>query len=375
MIEVREVNQIEGLQEFRSTWQTLLARTQGATFFHSLDWLECYWKHFAAGQQLRVLVAHEGGQPVGIVPLVVRSESTRVGRLRMLTYPLQDWGTFFGPIGPNPSATLVAGLRHVRQTPRDWDVLDLRWVDVDGADLGRTERAMTQAGFRPRGQKWDRTALVEFSDDWQGYWEDREPKFRKNVDRLQRRMREQGKVELVRYRPDPVGGGEVDPRWDLYEVCAALAQRSWQGTRGDKTNLCHAEVAGFFRDAHVAAARLGAADLCLLYFDDQPAAFMYNYRWQTAVHGLRRGFDPQFKDLRPGMVLQKMMLEDGHRRGDRCYDLGTGSHDTKQAWRTDVQTSYRFTFYPALAWRAQLLGWNRWLRRRLHGEHDIACSS
>ncbi|MEI8371795.1 MAG: GNAT family N-acetyltransferase [Planctomycetota bacterium] len=374
MIEVREINQIESLSEFRLSWQTLLAQTTGASFFHSLDWLECYWKHFAAGQQLRVLVVTENRQPVGIVPFVVRTESTRVGRLRMLTYPLHDWATFFGPIGPNPSATLVAALRHVRQTPRDWDLLDLRWVDADSTDLGRTERAMAQTGFRPCRQKWDRSSLVELPETWQVYWQGREAKFRKNIDRLQQRVAEQGKVELIRYRPEPAYGCEVDPRWDLYDTCVELAQRSWQGEGGDKTNLCHAEVHEFFRDAHAAAAYLGAVDLCLLYFNDEPAAFMYNYCWQGAVYGLRRGFDPRFKHLRPGLVLQKMMLEDGHRRGDRCYDLGTGSHDTKQAWRTRVQTSYRFTFFPAMVLRAQMLWWNRWLRRQLHGERDIACS-
>ena len=375
MIEVREINQIEELGEFRIAWQGLLEHTPGASFFHSLDWLECYWKHFRAGQRLRVLVVREKRQPVGIVPLVVRTESTRVGRLRMLTYPLHDWATFFGPIGPNPSSTLVAGLRHVRQTPRDWDVLDLRWVDVDGADLGRTERAMAQAGFHPCGQKWDRTSRIELPETWPAYWQGREAKFRKNIDRLQRRMAEQGKMELVRYRPQPACGDEVDPRWDLYDTCVALAQRSWQGHSGDKTNLCHAEVGGFLHDAHRAAARLDAVDLSLLYFNDEPAAFMYNYRWHDALYGLRRGFDPRFKHLRPGLVLQKMMLEDGHHRGDRFYDLGTGSHDAKQAWRTGVQTSYRFTFFPALVLRAQLLWWNRWLRYRLHGDHDVACSS
>ena len=374
MIQVREINEIEGLCELRPAWQALLDQTPGASFFHSLDWLECYWKHFAAGQQFRVLVATENRQPVGIMPLVVRTESTRVGRLRMLTYPLQDWATFFGPIGPNPSATLVAGLRQVRQTPRNWDVLDLRWVDLAGADLGRTERAMAQTGFRPRGQKWNRTSLVELPETWRAYWEGRDAKFRKNVDGLQRRMAEQGRMELVRYRPEPAGGGAVDPRWDLYDTCVLLAQRSWQGESGDKTNLCHAPVSGFLREAHAAAAGLGAVDLNLLYFNDEPAAFMYNYRWKDAVYGLRRGFDPRFKHLRPGLVLQKMMLEDGHGHGDRCYDLGTGSHDTKQAWRTGLQTSYRFTFFPALVLRAQLLRWNRWLRRQLRGEHDIACS-
>ncbi len=356
MIEVREINRIEELGQFRPAWRSLLERTQGASFFHSQEWLECYWKHFATGQRLRILVATEDGQPVGIMPLVVRTESTRVGRLRMLTYPLQDWATFFGPIGPSPSATLVACLRRVRQTPRDWDVLDLRWIDRDGADLGRTERAMAQTGFRPCPQKWDRTSLLELPGNWRDYWGDREPKFRKNVDRAQRRIAQHGKVELVRYRPDAASDGDVDPRWDLYDACVALAERSWQGGHGDKTNLCHAQVSGFLRDAHAAAARLGAADINLLYFNGQPAAFLYNYRWQTSVYGLRRGFDPQFKHLRPGLVLQKMMLEDGHRRGDRCYDLGTGSHNTKQAWRTTVQTSYRFTFFPALVLRRNCCG-------------------
>jgi len=374
MIEVREINQIDGLSEFQLPWQVLLAQTPGASFFYSLDWLECYWRHFAVGQRLRVLVVLESRQPVGIVPFVVQTESTRVGRLRILTYPLRDWATFFGSIGPNPSATLAAALRHVRQTPRDWDVLDLRWVDAEGTDLGRTERAMVQTGFRPCGQKWDRTSLVELPETWQLYWQGREAKFRKNIDRLQRYMAEQGKMDLIRYRPELASEGEVDPRWDLYDTCVEIAQRSWQGEDGDKTNLCHAEVGEFLRDAHAAAARLGAVDLSLLYFNDEPAAFMYNYRWQGTVYGLRRGFDPQFKHLRPGLVLQKMMLEDGHRRGDRGYDLGTGSHNAKQAWRTCVQTSYRFTFFPRLVLRAQLLRWNRWLRRQFHGEQDIACS-
>ena len=257
MIQVREINHIEDLSEFRLPWQALLAHTPGASFFHSLDWLECYWKHFGQQQRLRVLVVTEDRRPIGILPLVVRTESTRVGRLRILTYPLHDWATFFGPIGPNPSSTLVAGLRHVRRSPRDWDVLDLRWVRAEISDRGRTGRAMRQAGFRPCRQQWDRTSLVELPATWQGYWQSREPKFRKNIDRLEQRIAEQGKMEQIRFRPAPAGGNEIDPRWDLYDTCVALAQRSWQGVDGDKTNLCHAEVSGFFRDAHAAAARLG----------------------------------------------------------------------------------------------------------------------
>lgn len=140
MIDVEEINDPEQLTDRRLLWNALFPQTPGATFFQSLDWLEVYCRHFAAAQRLRVLVVSADGRPVGILPLVVQTERTRLGRVRTLTYPLHDWGTFYGPIGPNPTATLLAGLRHVRRTPRNWDMLDLRWVDVDGCDRGRTER-------------------------------------------------------------------------------------------------------------------------------------------------------------------------------------------------------------------------------------------
>ena len=305
------------------------------------------------------------GRPVGILPLVVRAEKSRVGRVRVLTYPLHDWASYFGPIGPDPAAILTAGLRHVRRTPRDWDVLDLRWIDADGDDLGRTEQAMSASGFPPCGQKWDVTSLVELPNTWQEYWLGRAAKFRKNIDRIQQRMNEQGRAEFVRCCGDP--------RWDLYDACVAIAGRSWQGDRGDKTNLCHDEFGRFFRAAHAAATDLGAADINLLCFKGEPAAFAYNYRWNGVVYGLRKGFDPRFARFYPGLVLQKLMLEDGHRRGDRLYDLGTGDDQSKAVWRTCSRASYRFTFFPAADFRAQLLRWNRWLRRRLLGKDDVAC--
>ncbi len=367
MLEVHEINQIEDLGQFRVAWRQLLTETSGASFFHSLEWLESYWRHFGAGQRLRVMVVLDEKRPVGILPLVVRTETTRVGQVRVLTYPLHDWASFFGPIGPCATTTLTAALRHVHGTPRDWDVLDLRWIDADGADLGRTERSMSQAGFRARGQKWDLVSLIELPDTWHEYWFGRQPKFRREVDRVQRRMIEQGRTEFVRSR--------MDERCDLYDACVSLAARSWQGDHGDKTSLCHGQYGDFFRAAHAAAAEYGAADINLLYFEGQTVAFCYNYSWNGTVYALRKGFDPRFARLSPGLVLQKLMLEDGHRRGDRLYDFGTGDHHSKAAWRTSVHANYRFTYFPATVLRAQLLWWNRWLRGRLRGERDIACST
>ena len=40
MPNIKEINRIDELAEYRSAWQSLLTETAGATFFQSLDWLE-----------------------------------------------------------------------------------------------------------------------------------------------------------------------------------------------------------------------------------------------------------------------------------------------------------------------------------------------
>ncbi|MEX0586411.1 MAG: hypothetical protein WD176_07195, partial [Pirellulales bacterium] len=147
MVEVHEIDNIEELSQYRLLWNSLFQATPGATFFHTFDWLETVWRHFGHDQQLRVLVARAAGQPIGILPLCIRSEKYRVGTVRVLTYPLDNWGTWYGPIGPNPSSTMLAAMQHLRRHQRDWDMIELRWVGPNAAEHGRTARAMRVANL------------------------------------------------------------------------------------------------------------------------------------------------------------------------------------------------------------------------------------
>ena len=66
-----------------------------------------------------------------------------------------------------------------------------------------------------------------------------------------------GRAEYVRHRPLPASEGDGDPRWDLYAMCEAVAQASWQSHVTNGNTLTHERVREYFRDAHDAAARLG----------------------------------------------------------------------------------------------------------------------
>ncbi len=371
MSSIREINSIEELAGYRLLWNRLLAETREASFFQSLDWLEVYWQHFGGDQKLRVLIVYSEDRPIGILPLVVRQESTRIGSVRVLTYPLSDWGSFYGPIGPNPTATLLAGLSYIGRGLRDWDVVDLRWVNNQRCDFRRTEQAMRSAGMEGKKQVWRQAAMVDLDGTWDTYLTSRSRKWRKDIRIKRRKLAKLGTVKLVRYRPQGTACGDGDPRWDLYEMCEQIARKSWQGSSTTGTTLSHPQIRNFLRDIHVRACHVGAVDMNLLMVDGKPVAFSYQYHYQGYVNGLRMGFDPQYAKQGAGTVLVSHMIEDSFARGDRTLDLGTDYLECKRHWVTSVAGSYRYSHYAGTG-RAQVLRAKRLVDAWWQGENEVA---
>ena len=360
---VRELNAIEELGPLRQAWHTLLGQTPEASFFQSLEWLEIYWRHFGANKKLRVLVVNDGAEPIGFLPLVVTREDTRVGTVRVLTYPLHDWGDSYGPIGPRPGVVLAAGLDHVRRTRRDWDVVELRWLaGQDHAEIA--QKAFQMAGLQCYRTTWYETAVIDVAGTWEQYLAAHTSKWRNNLRRWERRINQLGQIRYLRFRPGPSAAGDDDPRWDLYETCEEIARRSWQGSSQTGTTLSHASVRPFLRDAHQAAARLGAVDLNLLYLDDRPLAFAYNYHWQGRLFGLRVGYDAEQAQDGAGNYLYSSAIRDSFARGDRLYDLGPGSLEIKRYFLTRLHPIWRVSHFAWGSPRAQLLRLKRWTQAR-----------
>jgi CelD/BcsL family acetyltransferase involved in cellulose biosynthesis len=365
-MDIREFNSLEELESLRSVWRILLEHTPNANFFQSLDWLNVYWKHFGAKQRLRVLAVENGGVTTGILPLVVRRERTKVGPLRFATYPLDFWGSFYGPLGADSDAVWTVAADYLRTATRDWDVLEPRWVAGDTGACAGLQCILSGAGFRPLTTTFDSSAVIELDGTWDEYFSQRTPKWRNNFRRWSRRIDELGEVAYVRYRPK--GGEDSNPRWDLYEQCLQLASSSWQGSSKTGTTLTHDSVANFLRDVHEAAARCGGVDLNLLYLNDRPIAFAYNYYFQGHVFGLRVGYDPEFKSIGAGNLLYGRIIEDSFRRADRLYELGPGTLDAKRHLWSAVVPICRLSCFRSFSLRQQLIR----LRRRREARKQAA---
>jgi len=227
MADVVEINSLDQLQSYRMVWNSLLAQTSQATFYHTFDWFSDYWRHFGQDRHMRVLIIQAAGIPIGIVPLCVCKEHYHVGNLRVLTYPLSDWGTWYGPIGANPSASLFMAMQHVQATRRDWDLLELRWTGAPPSHRNLTERAMRVAGFQPRQRKYQQVSVIDLAGDWNSYLADKPSKWRHELRRQQRAVEAVGQVGFIRHRPASAAQGDGDPRWDLFEQCMEVSRSSW----------------------------------------------------------------------------------------------------------------------------------------------------
>jgi len=365
MADVVEINDLDELEQYRLAWNALLPQTPRASLMHTFEWLSTYWHYFGCEQRLRVLVVRSAGKPIGIVPLCVRTDPYRVGNARVLTYPLNDWGTWYGPIGPNPSACLFLAMKHLQTTPRDWDLLDLRWTSVEPGESDPTGSAFLAMGWHAERRDYQQTSIVRLEEThWKSYRAGLSKKWRHELGRQQRSLERDYKMDVVRHRPLGTSHGDGNPRWDLYENCLDIAQRSWQDESTTGNTLSQSSVREFLRACHGVAAKLGMVDMLVLKLNDQPVAFLYNYCFDGKLFWLRMGYNRSFSKQGVGKALMGWALEDSFARSDRVIDMGIGDYAFKRYFRTGTENSQRYTYYPWQAWRGQSVRFSHWIRRR-----------
>jgi len=211
--------------------------------------------------------------------------------------------------------------------------------------------ALESAGFRGPRTRLGETSLIDLEGDWDSYLAAKNSKWRNNYRRWQRRLADMGEVSFERYRPD-CGG---DPRWDLFDECVEVARSSWQAESNDGTTLCSESILPLLRAAHEVAAAGGCVEMNLLRVDGRAVAYGYNYFFAGRIFGLRVGYDEDFSREGVGNLLYGHMIADSLSRGDALYDMGPGSVDCKRHFRTRLVPICRFSHFPRLSLRGNLL--------------------
>jgi CelD/BcsL family acetyltransferase involved in cellulose biosynthesis len=352
MIAVAEMNSFDELANLRVTWNQLWEKTRDVSFFQSWEWLRSYWRFYGEGQTLRTLVVTLGTKPVGIVPFVVRPVQTTFGTANVLTWPLDEWGAFYGQIGPNPAATMVAALKHVTSVRRDWNVIELPFIDENGLDKGRTRNALKTSKLSGRPTNAVSHPVVQLDGSWDLYMDEQPLESRVGFMRALRRLESHGTVSFHRWRPEGGSVGQTDRRWDLFKLYARIrrdASRSISQAESETT---------FLKDVHPWAVDAGAVEICSVCVGGRPVACAYNYRSGGKIEVLSLVSDEQFGDAAT-TVLAGQMIRDSFMRNDDQMLFQHADSVQVSSWANATSTAVTLSHFSMLSPQAQLLRMKR----------------
>ena len=360
MLQVVEIDAIEHLETLRLRWTSLLYDTPGASFFHTLDWLQVYWRHFRRDQRLRVLVVYRSGTVLGILPLVVRKELTFTGLVDVLTYPTLSPSQFLGPIGPNPTATLMVSFRHLSSRSRDWDVLSLG--EIGEHDRGRTANALELAGFFPLETVRSPVAKVSLDTSSTEHSNERRRKFAERQNGHEASRPRCLTFERIRPLDDADGDGSIwEEHWQGHwhpnrpfgdaDGDGSIWEEHWQASEQPVALLCQLAAV---------ASRLGMLDLNLLRSEGRLVAFSFNVHFDGIIQQISVGETAAAFDFEAGSVLSQRMVQDSIRRKDRCIYFAA-LNDGFANFLAEELSVVRYQHRAAPPLRDRLTQFGRWL--------------
>ena len=328
-------------EPLRRAWEEA-AEAMGATPFAHPAWVLPWWQAFGSGP-LVAAVLRRDGDVVGLLPLVETGRRCRA--------PANTETPLFEPVAVDADAAADLARALLTRFSRRLVLgpLDPMSPVAQGLLAGAT------------GAGWlhvRRTVLCSPYLVVAGRWEDHEARLpagrRQNLRRRRRRLEEVlGPVVLE------VSDGSEHLERDLDDGLR-LEASGWKDRAGTAI-LARPRAARFYQRLAREAADQGWLRLAFLRSGHRRLAFDYSLEHRGVHYLLKTGFDPEFRQFGPGMMLRADMVRRAHEDGLRSYELLGNDDPWKQDWSSGVRERVSLQLIPKgatgrLVWGVEAVG-------------------
>jgi len=315
----------------RDVWNSILDRSHDNDVFSTWEWLSCWWRHFGEGRNLRILIARDRDDIVGIAPLMLSKYSfLRLGKLRKIEFigsPQSDYNNFI--FLRKEMECLKVSLNRLVEGFSDWDYLQLTDVREDSlsADLLGRMREDNPSGL-------ERIVVtscpyIDLPSSMDTFMERLSRNMQRNLRKRMRKLRRDHDVKFETYR-DFSSLKEAMDRFFL------LHQKRWS-SEGEPGAFAQGVVRSFHVDVAKIFAERGWLSLYFLTVDDEAVAAVYSFDYGLKKYGYLTGFDPEYQSYSVGNLLKMCVVEDCIRRGVGEYDLGRDYEPYKADWANGIR--------------------------------------
>jgi len=293
-----------------------------------------------------IILVKQNGEPRAL--LVGRCErhplNIRLGYKTLFSPKLKCLSVVYGGILGRPYSNVYSLLikemsRMLRDREVDLVFMNHLRVDSDAYGVMTTKPGFLCRGWLPENEKHWSVSLPETMDELYMRYS---PKNRSNLRRLIKRLEKAypDRIKVVTYTKE-------DQVQKTVEVMAEISAKTYQSQLN--SGFVDNE---YTRDMLKLAAKRGWLRACVLFIEEEPAAFELALRYEKSYFGLHTGFDPKWKRFRVGTVLFLNFLKSIC--GDpaaKSFDFGFGDAEYKrlysdQCWREASVYIFAPRLYP-----------------------------
>ena len=334
-IAVQFLTTTEEFARLAPEWNRLLGKAAAASVFNSWLFQYQWWQVYGAGQPLRILVALERGETVGILALYIQKIVVLGVPVRVLRFVGSGGDTGPDDLGPvlAPEREHIVAAKLARAALRlsDFDAAVLSDIDPKSVFAAALEEAAADARRATFSEVSERIAYIDLPPSWgeflQSMTSDRRSRFKKARRKCEARHKSRFFVWNDAANLDTI----IDRLVELH-------RRRWAEAGGSES-FASPEYLEFHRQTMKSAFARGWLRLYCLELDGEIAAITYCYRFRNRVYLMQAGFDPKLAKSNPGKALLGYALEHAVGEGNEVFDFLKGEH----RYKDELATGYRET--------------------------------
>jgi CelD/BcsL family acetyltransferase involved in cellulose biosynthesis len=307
---VRDVAELEALAP---RWWELWRRSPDTTPFQSPAWLLPWWRSFAPGD-LVTMVVERGEALVGLAPFY-REDGPWGRRLLPLGISVSDYHDLL--LAPEEEGAAWTILLELAAGQPDWDL----W-EFEELMPGATALALPcPSGWQESVTAQSACPTLVFAPG----------ELATSLPRTKRRKLNLARNRTARRTSVEMRQADASSLDDALGHLFRLHGSRWE-ERGETGVLAEERVRRFHREA---AAALGAAGLLRLFtlaFEGRVVAAFYGFHDRARTYGYLTGFDPACEYESPGVLILAHVMEEAMREGAREFHFLRGQEPYKYDW-------------------------------------------
>jgi len=336
--------------KLKNQWNELILSSGVPHPFTTYEWFNCWYRAYCRPGDERIIVLRDGQGLRAILPGMIR-------RMKIGGVPLTIFSNAAN--GHSPRADILStpndteALIHIlsalpKHLPEKIHLIMLLTVEADSS-IEKIIKENAVSKLYPYCEHNLQSPGFGLSNGWEKYFQSRSKKIRFRFRQGENRAKSMGALKFEPF-------SSRDDLRPLIERLKLLEVKTWQYKQGSGLFSTAANEA-FYRGLLENYAKDREVVISFLTIGGVDAAYELGVLSGSKAYFLKYGFDPEFEDCRPGVLVQTYLSQYVASLGCKEIDLGLEQSEEKAHWQTQVLDFKNYWLIRKNTLRGNILIW------------------